>query len=131
MVDMGNPHLVLLGDPVGSEVVVGAGALLEGSVEGGSNVEFVWGGPGPEELTMRVWERGVGETLACGTGTCAAAAAAASWGEAGKRVSVHQPGGTLEVVIGPDGVTLSGPTRRVAAVVVEEAVLAAAVEALA
>ncbi len=129
MVDMGNPHLVLLGEPVGPDVVATVGALLERSVEGGANVEFVWTGPGEGELTMRVWERGVGETLACGTGTCAVAAAAADWGEAGEKVSVHQPGGTLEVVLAADGVTLSGPTRRVATVTIEEAVLAAAVEA--
>lgn len=124
-VDMGNPHLVLLvGGLVGDAVVRDTGARLERSVPGGANVEFVWEGPGPGELTMRVWERGVGETLACGTGTCAAVAATASWGVTGGRVVVHNPGGPLEVVLGDDGAELGGPTAFVAEVEVSEAVLA-------
>ena len=46
---------------------------------------------------MRVWERGVGETLACGTGACAAAAAAFVWGMVGNHVTVNQPGGNATV----------------------------------
>lgn len=124
-VDMGNPHLVLLvGGPVDDTVVRDVGARLERSVPGGANVEFVWEGPGPGELTMRVWERGVGETLACGTGTCAAVAATASWGVTGGRVVVHNPGGPLEVVLDDDGAELGGPTALVAEVEIDEVVLA-------
>jgi diaminopimelate epimerase len=86
------------------------------------NVEFVARGPSPDELVLRVWERGVGETRACGSGSCAAAAAARSWGLVGDRVLVHNPGGTLEVCLGPgpdDPVVLGGPVRRVAEVVVD------------
>ena len=82
-VDMGNPHVVLFGAPAGDDMVRSVGPRLERSVAGGANVEFVWPGPGPGELTLRVWERGVGETLACGTGTCAAAAAAHAHGDGG------------------------------------------------
>ena len=77
---------------------------------GGVNVEFVALGPGRDELTMRVWERGVGETLACGTGSVAAAAALHHWGRVGTKVTVNQPGGAAEVELRPDGAALlSGP----------------------
>jgi diaminopimelate epimerase len=76
---------------------------------------------------VRVWERGVGETWACGSGSCAAAAAARSWGLVGANVLVRNPGGTLEVGLGDkdgDPVFLGGPVRRVAEVVVDRSVLA-------
>jgi diaminopimelate epimerase len=83
-------------------------------------VEFVTLGPGPDEITMRVWERGVGETAACGTGACAAAVALSHWGRVGRRVTVHQPGGDADVELRADGtVVLSGPTERVAVCLVE------------
>jgi diaminopimelate epimerase len=114
-VDTGNPHLVVLGpDPAGVDVAT-LGPLLGEAVPGGRNVEFVTLGPGPDEITMRVWERGVGETAACGTGSCAAAAAVHRWGRVGTRVTVHQPGGAAEVALATDGTAvLSGPSQRVA-----------------
>jgi diaminopimelate epimerase len=124
-VDMGNPHVVLFGRPVGDDTVRTVGAALERSVPGGANVEFVWPGPGPGELTLRVWERGVGETLACGTGACAVAASAHAHGEADRRVRVHSPGGALDVELGPTGIFLAGPTQKVGDVWVDETVLAA------
>ncbi|HVX21612.1 MAG TPA: diaminopimelate epimerase [Acidimicrobiales bacterium] len=128
-VDVGNPHLVLLGpDDPDTVDVADVGPSLQGTTPGGVNVELVAVGPGPGELTLRVWERGVGETLACGTGSCAAAAAARAWGVVGDVVLVHNPGGALEVRLGPsddDPVVLSGPTRRVAAVDVDPAALTA------
>jgi diaminopimelate epimerase len=126
-VDMGNPHIVLFGDRVDDDVVSSVGALLERSVPERANVEFVWRSPGSEALTMRVWERGVGETLACGTGTCAAAAAAHDWGLAGELVAVHNPGGCLEVELRADGITLAGPTQKVADIDIDSDVLAALV----
>jgi len=129
-VDMGNPHVVLFGPPVGDDVVRGVGARLEASLASGANVEFVWPGPGPDELVLRVWERGVGETLACGTGTCAAAAAAHDHGDVGPRVAVHNPGGRLDVELGPGGIVLAGPTQKVGDVTVDAAVLAALVTGL-
>jgi diaminopimelate epimerase len=127
-VDMGNPHLVLLGpDPSG--VAVGElGPQLQAIHPGGINVEFVALGPGTDELTMRVFERGVGETLACGTGACAAAAAAHGWGLVGDVVTVHNPGGALRVVLGSDGISLAGPTRWVADVEVDLAALRASLQ---
>jgi len=128
-VDVGNPHLVLLLDgPPSDDVVEGTGARLSGSVPGEANVEFVWRTDDPGVLAMRVFERGVGQTLACGTGTCAAAAAARAWGIAGGSVSVRNPGGTLEVELRDDGgATLGGPTVSVARLEVAEDVLAALV----
>jgi diaminopimelate epimerase len=113
-VDMGNPHLVLLGpDPSGMDVAE-LGGRIQGVHPGGINVEFVAVGPTPDELTLRVWERGVGETLACGSGSAAAAAAARSWGLVGDVVNVHNLGGTLRVELGVDGIRLAGPTCKVA-----------------
>ncbi|HXW79105.1 MAG TPA: diaminopimelate epimerase, partial [Acidimicrobiales bacterium] len=116
-VDVGNPHLVVLGpDPNGIDVASLGPALSAemGQGTGGVNVEFVALGPGRDQLTMRVWERGVGETLACGTGSVAAAAALHHWGRVGTKVTVNQPGGAAEVELRPDGVAvLSGPSRRV------------------
>jgi diaminopimelate epimerase len=113
--DVGNPHLVVLGpDPAGVDVAR-LGSCLDAAVPGGRNVEFVALGPGSDEVTMRVWERGVGETLACGTGSCAAVAAMRHWGRTGPAVTVHQPGGSVSVELGDDGTAvLSGPSQRIA-----------------
>jgi diaminopimelate epimerase len=115
LVDVGNPHLVVAGtDPAGIDVA-GLGPPLEATQPHGCNVEFAALGPGPDELTMRVWERGVGETEACGTGACAVAVAYHHWGRVGTSVTVHQPGGPVSVDIAADGtVRLSGPSARVA-----------------
>ena len=127
-VDLGNPHVVLFGRPVDDDTVETVGALHDGSFPGGANVEFVWPGPAPGELTLRVWERGVGETLACGTGACAVAAAAHAHGEAGSRVRVHNPGGPLDVELEPGGILLAGPTQTVGDITVDEGRLAAWVQ---
>jgi diaminopimelate epimerase len=127
-VDVGNPHVVVLGEAVDDAVVRRAGPVLERSEPDGANVEFVWGGPGEDALTLRVWERGVGETLACGTGACAAAAAAHSWGVVGSTVRVHSPGGTLEVELRGRAASLAGPTQKVADIVVPAAIRMALLE---
>lgn len=124
--ELGNPHLVVrCDDPAGIDLgLLGPKAAAE--FEDGINVEYVAPGPGADELTMRVFERGVGETWACGSGSCAAAAVARAWGLVGARVSVRNPGGTLEVVLGErdgDPVLLSGPVRRVAEVEVDRRML--------
>jgi diaminopimelate epimerase len=115
LVDVGNPHLVVLGpDPAGVDVGR-LGPILESSDPDGLNVEFVALGPGADTVTMRVWERGVGETMACGTGACAAAAALHHWGRVGTAVTVQQPGGSAAVALLPDGTaTLAGPSVRIA-----------------
>jgi diaminopimelate epimerase len=64
---------------------------------------------------MRVYERGVGITEACGTGACAVAAAAMNWGLCGDRVTVRQPGGPAEIVIG-DTIQMSVPVVHIATI---------------
>ncbi len=115
-VDLGNPHLVLeVADP--GEVDLGTeGAWLEQQFPGGINVEVV-AAAGPDTIALRVWERGVGLTQACGTGACAAAVAARDWGLVGDRVVVEMPGGSAEVELDPSGeVVLVGPAQHVATV---------------
>jgi diaminopimelate epimerase len=113
-VDMGNPHLVVLGPDPRTVDVATLGPDLETSVPGGQNVEFVTLGPGPDEITLRVWERGVGETMACGTGACASAVALHHWSRVGAKVTVHQLGGDAEVDLTGDTVVLTGPSQYIA-----------------
>lgn len=115
-VRVGNSHLVLLeGDPAEADLALVAREVAEAE-HGEVNVELVSVGPGRDELTIRTWERGAGETLACGTGSVAAAAAALDWGLVGGRVRVRNPGGALEVDLAGGEALLSGPTERVARV---------------
>ena len=136
-VGVGNPHVVLLGRDPGPDIRV-IGPLIDHAVSGGANVEIVTvrsgshaaGGPGEGaggSIGIEVWERGVGVTESCGTGACAAAAAARSWGLAGDEVEVTSPGGQLQVRLGPESATLSGPVRVVGAVTVEGRLLDALV----
>jgi diaminopimelate epimerase len=119
LVDIGNPHLVVLGPDPASVDVAALGPALQELAPSGINVEFVSLGPGADELSMRVWERGVGETEACGTGACAAAVALHHWDRVGPAVTVHQRGGAAAVDIRRDGsVSLAGPSERVADCVV-------------
>ncbi len=120
LVDVGNPHLVVLGPDPDTVDVRTLGPLLEATDPAGLNVEFVALGPGPDTVTMRVWERGVGETEACGTGSVAAAAALHHWKRVGPAVTVQQPGGAAAVELRTDGTaTLAGPSRHIATCVVE------------
>jgi len=66
-----------------------------------------------EHLEVRVWERGVGETMACGTGACASMVAAKLNGKTAGRGTVSLPGGELDIEWLDDGVRLSGPARHV------------------
>ena len=113
-VDMGNPHLVLLVDDPAAVDLASLGPACQDGFAEGINVELI--APVPESvdtLELLVWERGVGITRACGTGACAAAAAAHDWGVVGERVTVRMPGGEVKVALGAT-VTLSGPATYVA-----------------
>jgi diaminopimelate epimerase len=114
-VDLGNPHLVLLCPDPSSVHVAELGAQLERMRPGGLNVEFVAPGPEPDALTVRLWERGAGETEASGSGSSAAAAAAHAWDLVGRHVTVHNPGGDLEIDVG-ETIVLTGPAEHVATV---------------
>jgi diaminopimelate epimerase len=95
---MGNPHAVLFVDDPALAPVTSLGPALEHhpAFPNRTNVEFVRV-DGAERVTMRVWERGAGETLGCGTGACAAAVAARVLAGAASTVAVALPGGELEV----------------------------------
>ncbi|MGH9118858.1 MAG: diaminopimelate epimerase [Acidimicrobiales bacterium] len=98
-VNIGNPHVVLRVEEPAKFPIEDVGRRLCETTPGGTNVEAV--APAADGgLSMVVYERGVGRTEACGTGACAAAAAAANWGLAGDRVMVTMPGGTTEVELG-------------------------------
>ena len=113
-IDLGNPHLVLLVDDAAAVDLAEHGPRLSAGLPSGANVEVVARAEGLDDtLDVRVWERGVGITEACGTGACAAAHAAHGWGLVGERVTVRMPGGDLEVVLGAT-VRLAGPAVFVA-----------------
>jgi diaminopimelate epimerase len=97
-VSMGNPHCVTFVDDVEQAPVARIGPAVEhhAAFPQRTNVEFVEV-CGPTELRMRVWERGVGETLACGTGACASVVAAVLAGRAGRKATVHLTGGDLRI----------------------------------
>jgi diaminopimelate epimerase len=93
---MGNPHAVLFVPDVATFPVEQIGPAIERhpAFPDRTNVEFVQV-QGPDAIRMRVWERGAGETLACGTGACAAAVAAHLNGLTGRSVRVQLAGGAL------------------------------------
>jgi diaminopimelate epimerase len=98
---MGNPHCVTFVENVAEFPVDYVGPLIENyeAFPKRTNVGFVQI-LNHNELKVRVWERGCGETLACGTGTCAAVAAANKLGKVGNKVTVHVLGGDLQVEVG-------------------------------
>jgi len=120
---MGNPHLVLFVDDPATARVGQHGPHLEHDPRfpRRTNVEFVTP-DGNGGMRMRVWERGVGETLSCGTGACAVAAVSHRRGLVGERVTVHVPGGELVIDVG-DTIRLGGPVVHVFDVDIDPAAL--------
>jgi diaminopimelate epimerase len=106
-VDCGNPHLVLFGEDLAVEEW-GPRLSCDPRFPSGINVEFVQ--VGASSLQTRVWERGVGETAACGSGACAVARVAVERGLATWPVSVALPGGVLTITPceGSEGLWLQG-----------------------
>ncbi|MDG1281860.1 MAG: diaminopimelate epimerase [Pseudorhodobacter sp.] len=113
-VGMGNPHCVFFVSDAEAVDVAGLGARFEKDplFPQKTNVEFV-SVTGPDHLRMRVWERGAGITLACGSGACATAVAAHLRGLTGKRVLLDVDGGQLEIDWRADGVWMTGATAHV------------------
>lgn len=128
VLDVGNPHLVIQVDDPTEVDLEREGSALEQAVPGGVNVEFI--AADGDGIRLVVWERGVGVTEACGTGACAAAAAAQRWGlVTGSDVPVRMPGGSVTVSLtererpGDGQVVLIGPSEVIAWVEVDEGLL--------
>ena len=103
-VSMGNPHGVIFVDRIEDVDFDVLGPELESHAiwPDRANIEFLEV-ISRSEARMRVWERGTGETLACGTGACASAVAAALTGRCDRKVTIHLRGGDLAVEWGEDG----------------------------
>jgi diaminopimelate epimerase len=113
--DAGNPHAVLFGTFARSDVEqLGPHIATHADFLRGTNVEFAC--IVRDGIDLVVWERGVGVTLACGTGACATVAVACEKGLAprGRPVTVRLPGGALEVTVDDASrATMRGPARHV------------------
>jgi len=111
-VSVGNPHAVIFVDDPFLAPVAELGARIERDplFPDGTNVEFVKVESG-SRIRMRIWERGVGETMASGTGATAAAFAAALYEGAQSPVDVLLPGGSLTVEIVDDEAWVTGPAN--------------------
>ncbi|MCE5253174.1 MAG: diaminopimelate epimerase [Actinomycetia bacterium] len=108
-VDVGNPHCVIFVDDPATFDVAGVGRRIEKHrlFPHGVNVEFARVEP-DGSVRMRVWERGVGETQACGTGAAAVGAACVRLGLVEGPVRVHLPGGDLTIEVVNDGSASGG-----------------------
>lgn len=110
-VSVGNPHAVLRREPDRADLLrLGPQIERHQRFPDGTNVQFVRV-DGPHDLTVAVWERGVGETLSSGTSSVAAAAAAVAHGWCSSPVRVHLPGGDLLVELDAGNARLTGPVQ--------------------
>ncbi len=114
-VGLGNPHCTLLVENVDTAPVETAGPILESHEQFPERVnvgfmQIVSRG----EIRLRVYERGAGETLACGSGACAAVVIGQRRGWLDEQVTVHLPGGSLQIeYAGTGGIRMTGPASRV------------------
>ncbi len=113
-VGMGNPHCIFFLPDAEAAPVATRGPEVEHDplFPQSTNVEFA-ALIAPDHLRLRVWERGAGITLACGSGACATAVAAHLRGLTGRHVRIEADGGRLEVAWREDGVWLTGPVAHV------------------
>jgi diaminopimelate epimerase len=114
-VSMGNPHCVIFVDSLDdiSLSIIGPKIEAHSAFPRKTNVEFVQV-ISENEMRVRVWERGAGMTLACGTGACASLVSAVLNGKTGRMATVHLPGGDLEVEWAEHGdVYMTGPAEEV------------------
>ncbi|ASC72127.1 Diaminopimelate epimerase [Halomicronema hongdechloris C2206] len=114
-VNIGNPHCVTFVEDVAELPLVTLGPQFEyhPAFPQRVNTEFIQI-IGPKHLKMRVWERGAGATLACGTGACAALVAAALTGRCDRTATVELPGGPLQIEWSANNrIYMTGPAERV------------------
>lgn len=97
-ISMGNPHCICFVDEVSDHLVLGIGPQIEvhAAFPRRVNVEFVRVNR-PDDASFRVWERGSGETMACGTGACAVAVAGVLTGRMNRQTTIHLRGGDLRL----------------------------------
>lgn len=114
VVDMGNPHAIIWVEDPETAPVEEAGSEIATASQfpNGTNVEFATI-TGVDQIDVRVWERGVGETLACGTGAAATAYLAHEQGLVGPDVSMRLRGGALRVDLDDQGAWIEGPANTV------------------
>jgi diaminopimelate epimerase len=120
-VSMGNPHCVIFVDDADAFPVHEVGPIIENLplFPKRVNVEFV-SIRGKDHLYQRTWERGAGETLACGTGACAVMVAAVLNGKSGKKVDIDLKGGRLQIEWTEKGnIIMTGPAKEVFSGIVE------------
>ena len=112
-VDMGNPHATIFVDDFDFDWKA-EGRVIENDSQfpNRTNVEFVKI-ISRNELDVKVWERGAGATLACGTGACASLVAAASQNKADLKATIHLRGGDLEIELNDHNVFMTGPATTV------------------
>jgi diaminopimelate epimerase len=112
---IGNPHCVVVEDEISETLARTYGPLIENDTRfpNRTNVQFVKV-LGPSDIQIEIWERGAGYTLASGSSSSAAAAVAHRLGHCGREVTVHMPGGELQIAIG-DGyaIDMIGPVTAV------------------
>jgi len=114
-VSVGNPHCVVFVDDPAAVDLPRLGPALEHHpmFPNRINVQFVRV-DSPHKVTIRIWERGAGETTASGSSSSAVAAACVRQGRTGRDLAVHSPGGVLRVEVGPDyALRLTGPVEEV------------------
>jgi len=114
-VNVGNPHIVFFVDDSDAVDLQTLGPLIETDAlfpdRINVNVAHI---TGPQHLSLRVWERGTGLTLACGTGACATAVAAIRSRQVTSPVTVALPGGALEIAWAPgESIRMTGPATHV------------------
>ncbi|MCW8870479.1 MAG: diaminopimelate epimerase [Proteobacteria bacterium] len=114
VVDVGNPHCVLMSGDVATESLPEKAALVGAYFDSGVNVEMMQI-INDHHVQIRIYERGAGETLACGSGAAAAAIVLRYYFEGGDEVTVSMPGGDLQVSLSQacDKMSLIGPARMV------------------
>lgn len=113
---MGNPHCVLFVENIETAPVHSLGPVIENhpAFPHKTNVEFAQIDESTSTIRLRVWERGCGETLACGTGACAATVGTALGCRGGRDATVELPGGELRIRWAEDGhVLMTGPAETV------------------
>lgn len=111
---LGVPHSILYVDEIVNSEIKILGSLIEKheSFPKGTNVNFVKV-VNDHEIIMRTWERGAGQTLACGTGSCAAGVASFLDGKTVRKITVHLELGDLEIELIDNSVFMTGPAQQV------------------